>query len=305
MAKVEVISNEFISIVVDPENGGTIAHIGRSLAPKTNVLAWYEWDEPVRLPLEFSENDSARHWLSRYRGGWQVLTPNAGKECVFKGVRYSFHGDSSYLPWSVTCKEESTIALEIILHSRLKVVRVLTINPTMARVDLLTTITNLTDSPEEVVLVEHAAFQGSPNVVVSAPDDSTWKFDGDFVEDGRTTRVWHEPDVAINDLAYPIKHRTERLTYLADGSAGWISIIDSVKGIGAKLTWDPIKLPYHWYWQEQKSPGFPFYGRAEMTALEPASCLPTDTLAGASKAGRSTVIAAGAEFSFSVSLELI
>jgi len=305
MGKVGLICNEFISVAVDPENGGTIQHIGRSFAPESNVLAWYGWDEPIGLSLEFDENESARHWLSRYRGGWQLLTPNAGKECVFNGVRHSFHGDSSYLPWSVAFSDDKTIALEITIQSRLKVLRVLTINPKMAGMESHTTLTNLTDVPEEVVLVEHAAFQGSPNIVVSAPEDSTWKFDGDFMEDGRNSRLWHEPEAVINDLAYPIKDRTERMTYLADGSEGWISIIDSDRRIGAKLTWDPIKLPYLWYWQEQKSPGFPFYGRAEMTALEPASCLPTDTLAGASRAGRSTVIAPRAEYSFAVSLELI
>jgi hypothetical protein len=52
-------------------------------------------------------------------------------------------------------------------------------------------------------------------------------------------------------------------------------------------------------------PGFPFYGRAEMTALEPASCLPNDALLGASQAGRSKTIPVGQDLSFSVESEIM
>jgi hypothetical protein len=305
MTMLEVIRNEFISIVVNPQNGATIQHIGKSLNPATNVLAWYEWDEPVALPLDFKEDESWKHWLSRYRGGWQFLTPNAGKECVFNGVRHSFHGESSYMPWSVAKKEDDSITLEIILRSQLRVTRVLTIDSFMASITCRTTISNPTNTPQEVVIVEHAAFQGSPNMVVSAPDHSKWRFDGNFKEDDRDSKVWSEPGVISNKLAHPIIDRTERMTYLVSGSEGWISIVDTVKGFGAKLLWNPIELPYIWYWQEQKSPGFPFYGRAEITALEPASCLPGDGLTGASESGRSRVIFAGNEYSFSISLKLI
>jgi hypothetical protein len=57
--------------------------------------------------------------------------------------------------------------------------------------------------------------------------------------------------------------------------------------------WDVKKFPYLWYWQERFSPGFPFYGRAEITGLEPASCYPDEALNGASKSGRSTIIPVG------------
>jgi len=42
-----------------------------------------------------------------------------------------------------------------------------------------------------------------------------------------------------------------------------------------------------------------------MTALEPASCLPTDGLEGASSAGRTKVIAPGKDYSFAVCLDLL
>jgi ABC-type branched-subunit amino acid transport system ATPase component len=44
---------------------------------------------------------------------------------------------------------------------------------------------------------------------------------------------------------------------------------------------------------------------AEMTALEPASCLPSDGLEGASNAGRTKVIAPNADYSFTICLDLL
>jgi len=305
MPQVAEISNEYITVVVDSLNGGTISHIGRDKSPVNNVLAWYEWSNPEPLPLEYKENESAKHWLSRYRGGWQFLTPNAGRECVFNGTRHSFHGESSYMPWTITNKEKETLTLEITILGTFQISRTLTIDSKKASLNCDTKIVNLSSIPQEVVIVEHVAFQGSPSIEVSAPDKSEWKFDGDYKEDGREIRSWTEPGNYTKHLAYPIVGKTERMTYLIKGNEGWVSIFDTKKGIGAQLTWDASELPYIWYWQEQGSPGFPFYGRAEMTALEPASCHPSDGLEGASSAGRTKVIPPGADYRFSVDLNIL
>jgi hypothetical protein len=300
-----VLSNKFITVVVDPANGGTVSHIGRNKSPTSNVLAWYEWNYPEPLSLEFKENESADHWRSRYRGGWQFLTPNAGKECVFQGIRHSFHGASSYMPWIITNKEDETLTLEISILGLFQITRLFTIDSLKARLICNTTILNLTNSHQEIVLVEHVAFQGSPSIKVGAPDKSEWKFDGDYKEDGREIRIWSELGNCGEDLVNPVVGKTERMTYLIGGNEGWVSIFDTEKGVGAQLTWDQVDLPYIWYWQEQGSQGFPFYGRAEITALEPASCHPSDGLDGASSAGRTKVIAPGADYSFSICLDLL
>lgn len=303
MSSVEIIRNNFITVVVDPRNGGTIQHIGRDSNPKNNVLAWYEWRTPEALPLEYSEGQSATHWLSRYRGGWQFLTPNAGDECVFNGVRHSFHGESSYLPWRVLSNNGVSLVLEIVVLNTLRVVRELTISTSDASLSSHTRIVNLAPAPQEIVMVEHVAFQGSPTIEVDAPATSEWALDAMYQEDGRSRRFWKE--TGASDLSRPVVDRTERLAYLVSGNEGWISIFDNAKGFGAKIKWDPKVLPYLWYWQEQFSPGFPFYERAEMTALEPASCHPSDALAGASQAGRSTLLPARGEISFTIQVELI
>jgi hypothetical protein len=294
-----------ITVLIDPELGGTICHIGSTSDPESNVLAWYEWDEPKPLSLDFLPGESAKHWLSRYRGGWQFLTPNAGGECVIDGVRHSFHGESSYMPWRVTMRTGRSLTMEIVVMDSLQVTRTLTLDETKPILLVETEITNIIQDPQEVVMVEHAAFQGTPNIEVAAPTNSTWKFDAGYDEGNRKSISWSESGLSGPDLRIPIVGRTERMTYLVDGNEGWASIFDRTKKFGARITWNRKTLPYLWYWQERSSPGFPFYGRAEMTALEPASCLPGDTLLGASRDGRSKTILPGTSFSFSLELEII
>jgi len=40
-------------------------------------------------------------WTASYRGGWQLLTPNAGSACAVAGARHGFHGRASNDPWQV------------------------------------------------------------------------------------------------------------------------------------------------------------------------------------------------------------
>lgn len=154
-------------------------------------------------------------------------------------------------------------------------------------------------------MVEHVAFQGSATTEVSAPEKSSWVFPEEYEEDGVQEMLWGESGINRPDLRVPIKDKFVRLAYLSEGNEGWISIFDEARGIGARLKWDVEKFPYLWFWQERFSPGFPFYGRAEMTALEPASIHPNEALAGASQSGRSTVIPVNEKISFDLDLEII
>jgi len=299
------LENQFITAIVNPINGGTISHIGRSLDPTTNVLAWYEWDTPEPMSVAYPENESETHWLSRYRGGWQFLTPNAGNECVHEGRRHSCHGESSILPWTVVARSNNQITLELTIFDSLHVQRILEIDPETAIFRAHTQITNTTHIVQEIVIVEHVAFQGSANARINAPEKSTWAFPKGFEEDGGEPMLWSESGKGRPDLRAPIESAYERLAFLHSGNEGWVKIVDKERGTGALLTWDKKIFPFLWYWQERFSPRFPFFKRAEMTGLEPASCYPDDALTGASKGGRSTFISAGQNVAFTTQVELI
>ena len=299
------LENQYITVVVNPINGGTISHIGNSLDPTTNVLAWYEWDAPEPMSVAYPENESETHWLSRYRGGWQFLTPNAGNECVHEGQRHSCHGESSILPWTVVARSNNQITLEITIFDSLRVQRILEIDPETAIFRAHTQITNTTQIVQEIVIVEHVAFQGSAEARIDAPEKSTWAFPKGFEEDGGEPMLWSESGKGRPDLRAPIESAYERLAFLHSGNEGWVKIVDKERGTGALLTWDKKIFPFLWYWQERFSPRFPFFNRAEITGLEPASCYPDDALTGASKGGRSTFISAGQNVAFTTQVELI
>ena len=299
------LENQYITVVVNPINGGTISHIGSSLDPTTNVLAWYEWDAPEPMSVAYPENESETHWLSRYRGGWQFLTPNAGNECVHEGQRHSCHGESSILPWTIVSKSNDQVTLEVTIFDSLRVQRILEIDSENAIFRVHTQITNTTQVVQEIVIVEHIAFQGSTEARIDAPEKSTWAFPKGFEEDGGEPMLWSESGKGRPDLRAPIESAYERLAFLHSGNEGWVKIVDKERGTGALLTWDKKIFPFLWYWQERFSPRFPFFKRAEITGLEPASCYPDDALTGASKGGRSTFISAGQNVAFTTQVELI
>ena len=299
------LENQYITAIVNPINGGTISHIGRSLDPTMNVLAWYEWDTPEPMSVAYPENESETHWLSRYRGGWQFLTPNAGNECVHNGQRHSCHGESSILPWTVVSKSANQIVLELTIFDSLHVKRVLEIDSHKPIFRAKTQILNTTQTTQEIVLVEHIAFQGSTTARIDAPEKSVWAFPKGFEEDSGGPMLWSESGIGRPDLRVPIESAFERLVFLLEGNEGWVTIVDKDRKTGARLTWDKEKFPYLWNWEERYSPRFPFFERAEMTGLEPASCYPDDALTGASQSGRSTFISAGQNIEFTTEVELI
>ena len=45
---------------------------------------------------------SMERWVEAYPGGWQVLLPNGGDECVEQGVTWGYHGEAALVPWTVT-----------------------------------------------------------------------------------------------------------------------------------------------------------------------------------------------------------
>jgi hypothetical protein len=77
----------------------------------------------------------------------------------------------------------------------------------------------------------------------------------------------------------------ERLIYVEELAAGWYAIRNPANGLGAGMSWDLKDFPRLWLWQEIGGAGFPWYGRAAITALEPATQTPSHGLGAAIAAG--------------------
>ena len=100
------LASESVAIRIDPRHGGEVIDLidlrsGRQLLGRPPFAS----DEPVS-----GELDEAT-WTRSYRGGWQLLVPNAGNPCVVDGVAHGFHGRASTDPWDVVAVGADTAEL--------------------------------------------------------------------------------------------------------------------------------------------------------------------------------------------------
>lgn len=298
------LSTSAITVKIDLTRGGTITHIGRDGDRDSNVLAWYEFDDIEELPIEYPHGESEHYWMSRYRGGWQLLTPSADKECDVGGRHHSFHGDSSILPWRLVEKSANEIIHDVVIFDALHVHRVAHLDSTKPVLTVTTTIKNIGKSVEPFIKVEHIAYRGSDNGVVTGPDNTVWKFH-DYVQEGFSGEFkWKD----MNSHGVNIRNRNmdkeARLVYILRDSEGWVEWHNPDFGQRTRASWDPKEFPHLWYWQENGADIFPFHRRTKITALEPASVPPGTRLIGAVEKNLASTLNPGESHTFAITIEL-
>ncbi|MDH3308549.1 MAG: hypothetical protein OEO77_13660, partial [Acidimicrobiia bacterium] len=87
-----VIRNGHLMVELNERLGGEITRIQHR---NDDLLASYDWTSPVGVARSVTYGDETLDWLSDYRGGWQLLAPNAGTACEIDGVPLPFHGEWS------------------------------------------------------------------------------------------------------------------------------------------------------------------------------------------------------------------
>jgi hypothetical protein len=101
-------------------------------------------------------------------------------------------------------------------------------------------------------------------------------------------------DGEMVDLSVVPAPPVQRLVYAADLEGGWFALRNPALRLGAAMAWELAVFPHLWFWQEiGGSSGMPWYGRAAIAALEPASAWPSQGLAAAHQAGLAHVIQPG------------
>jgi galactose mutarotase-like enzyme len=304
MNEIVELATSAIAIKIDLTRGGTITHIGKSLDEDSNVLAWYEFDDIEELPIQYPHGESEHYWMSRYRGGWQLLTPSADTECDVGGRHHSFHGDSSILPWRLVSKTSNEIAHEVTIFDALHVNRVAHLESDRPALTVTTTITNIGEKVEPFIKVEHIAYRGSDNGEVTGPDETVWKFH-DYVYEGYSGEFkWKDMDSHGVNIRNRNMNEEGRLVYILRDSEGWVEWNNPDFGQRTRASWDPQEFPHLWYWQENGADMFPFNGRSRITALEPASVPPGTRLIGAVEQDRASYLQPGESHTFSIQIEL-
>lgn len=284
-------------VILDEDQGGEIIHLGPDSA---NVLAHYgDWESPVSRTTSASyDAGGPLDWLSSYRGGWQCLLPNAGDPCTVGGVPLPFHGEWSRTRLDVMSVSENKAILRS--GTRLPLVARRTVEILDGRnvVRVSTTLRNVGPGNVSYVWGEHPAFALSAGARIHIPAgrvevDAT--LSGPLADltagaSGQWPRV--PSSTGSTDLSI-VPGAAERLCYLVDVEEPWAVAVEDDTAIS--LAWDGDAFPHLWFWQERGGAGFPWYGRAGITAIEPATHWPsTGGLAGAITRGQARVLEPGA-----------
>ena len=97
----------------------------------------------------------------------------------------------------------------------------------------------------------------------------------------------------------------DRYGYLLELPEPWCALTNRSLGLTATLRWDGATFPHAWYWCEAGgTTGFPWFGRAYVLAIEPASSYPGAGLQAARESGTALTFAPGQTRSAFVSLQL-
>lgn len=297
-----VLSNPALTVRVDLDLGAEITHLVP--AGGTNLLFRGEWSSPISSRQSESYGNQALDWLSAYRGGWQELFPNAGAGGTVLGTPLPFHGEASRNRWSADWHEDgrdvtltSGTRLPLVLKRRM---RLDSVRPVLF---LEETIVNEADFAVPYIWGHHPAF-GPPLAAAGAKIDlpggkvtTDGGLDGGLVDIvPGSSHVWPvatSRDGAPLDLSVVPTGPRQRLCYIEDLDAGWYAIRNPETGLGAAMAWDLADFPCLWFWQEIGSGGFPWFGRANLTALEPHVQAPSHGLEAAIAAGTARSLPAG------------
>ena len=266
-----VLRSPELIVRLDPRHGGEILDLvelagGRQLLGRPPFAS----DQPRGGDLD------EETWTCSYRGGWQLVLPNAGAECLVGGERHGFHGRASNDPWEVVTAGERTAELRWRGHG-LEVARRLSLEG--GALEIAVEARGL-ENRVPLVAVEHASFGLEllePEVEIELPAGLAYELSetkGPAAPPAGATR-W--PEVLLLDGSseradrWPLERERSRFLVVTDLPEGRATVRNAARGTGLELTWDAEWLRHAWIWHEVRTYGGPWRQRAEILVVEPAS----------------------------------
>ena len=249
-----------------------------------------------------------RDWTASYRGGWQLLTPNAGSACEVGGQRHGFHGRASNDPWIVTGHTGDGATLRWAGHG-LTVERRYSVTGATLHADVRWEAA----ARVPLLAVEHVALGIElldPEVEIDLAGGQAFEMPerGGSPQPGDPAR-W--PEIALADGGlergdrWPLARPRSRLVCVRDVPTGEARITNARTGAGVALTWSERQLPHVWIWHEVRTSGGPWRGATELLVIEPASVPHHLGLAAAIASGHANWAEPGTPFGYRVSLTAV
>jgi hypothetical protein len=279
--RVLALEDERVRVLVLPDHGCDIASVV-DRASGTELLFQAPWGRRDRRYLP-QRTDSQTAWLDAYAGGWQVLCPNAGFECDGPGVRWGYHGEACLLAWDVIGATGDVAELQVALATApLHIHRRLQLADGTLRVE--ERLENPGIEEVEVAWVQHPAF-GAPLVDGGRIETGARRvradaeIPGDLLPAGGAWEWPYAEDRAgarVDLRALPRAGAPRAVfAYLEDFAAHEAAIVNDGLGLAVRLRWSADPWPSAWLWQEvHATAGHPWFGRAHVVAVEPASTVP-------------------------------
>lgn len=272
-----VIRSRRLEATVSPAFGGSVTS---ARLDGVEILWRTAWADDTPPPPRDEPLDVVS-WVRHSRGGWQVLLPNGGDDCEWRGTRHGFHGEASVIPWTVSAVAHDSVTLTAELTAvPLDVERTIVVDGTDLRVQ--ERLSNRSAQPVEFIWTHHPGFGGdlldgpvtmgtnarSVRLDDRAPAIGTDARPGD-------TRVW-----PLAALQHP-SHGNALLGYLVDfDGPPWVSLVRDDGSLGVRVTWDGATFPCCWIWQELGgTTGAPWEGAVTVIGIEPSTSWPGQGLA--------------------------
>ena len=276
-----VLRSETLIVTVLADKGADIRAVTHR-ASGINVLFQPPWPEGGPTPPP--EPDEREEWLAHYRGGWQLLVPNAGASRLHAGARQGYHGEASLRRWNVVAADDARAQLNVTLRTApLHIDRIVHLDAdTLFVRDVLT---NRSEKPVSFRWVHHAAFgapfiDGDSTLHADAVDVVIHFRDGGVVHDHANGKPFPLAALGADEIVdlrqVPPPHSGRSLfATLGQFTTPRFTITSPRTGLQATLAWDSTHLPFAWLWQEcHAEQGYPWYGQAYAVGVEPANFRP-------------------------------
>ncbi len=276
------LSSEEMTVTLLPDKGADIYEM-IDRASGVDVLLKAPWG--VREPGPWLRAaTSMQRWMEAYPGGWQVLLPNGGDECVENGTSWGYHGEAALLAWEVLEHSPCHAVLETSLFSvPLRVRREIELSGSTFTLHEL--VTNDSDEDLEVMWSHHPAFGApfleegcllatgfravvaddlSPGTLLAADSRHAWP----------VVRTIDGTELDLRVIPGPDRPRA-LLAYLTDPDEPFFAITNPHRGLGVSFRWSGEVFDKAWLWQEVHcGEGWPWFKRAYALAVEPATTVP-------------------------------
>lgn len=217
-------------------------------------------------------------WTASYRGGWQLVAPNAGAPCRVDGVEHGFHGRASNDPWNTLDAREASASFRWQGHG-LELTRSLELAGASVHVRVEA---GATGEAAPLVILEHLALGLEllePEVEIELPPGRAFELSETEGPPSPPEGAPAWPEVLLLDGSrergdrWTLERPRSRLLAVADLPEGRARVRNARTGAAVELTWDADWLRHLWLWHEAREYGGIWRRQAELLALEP-TCVP-------------------------------